>query len=98
MNKHNILTDTMLIQLWLLYNKVEWALVIDVMDFDESDDLLDLFETAKLNVDIENCDSHTLVIQGKENDLRELFDTFKEVLMMNLWHNGNIVERWWNGG
>ena len=97
MNKHEFVTADQLIGLYLLYNKIPWAAVVETTDTDYRE-ALDTF-LAKANINIsqlpdDEVDGLTLIVTGPEAVLRQLV-LDDEDLHVGLWHSGRCVLSNW---
>ena len=99
MNKHEFVTTDQLISLWLLYNKILWAAVIETTNTDYREALDEVMERAGLdcsNISNEEADCKTLIITGPEAVLRQLVEeTEPDPMYIDLWHGGRSVASNW---
>lgn len=100
MNKHEFVTVDQLISLYLLYNKIPWAAVIETTNTDYREALDEFMKRAGLNVEQipdEEVDCKTLIITGPEAVLRQLvletkvYEDPADTVYVDLWHGGRSV-------
>ena len=99
------MTTDQLIALWLLYNKVPWAVVIETINCDHREVIDEFFERVGINstqVTDKEADGNVLIVTGPEAVLRQLVletevlaEEATANLYVDLWHGGRAVFSNW---